>query len=90
MWKWVQENQQIPYEQFTKFYEDLTIFVASQREAYFGIEKDCQLIANNNNTLLEVFPNNLYNKLLGCQKINFEYGFLSEKTTATFKTKIEQ
>lgn len=90
MWKWVQENQQIPYDQFTKFYEDLTIFVASQREAYFGIEKDCQLIANKNNTLLEVFPNNLYNKLLGCQKINFEYGFLSEKTTATFKNKVEQ
>jgi hypothetical protein len=88
-WKWVQENQQIPYEEFTKFYADLSNFITSQREGYFNIEKECQLIANKNNTLLDTFPNNIYNKFLGCERIKFEYGFLSDSTVAVFKSKKE-
>lgn len=88
-WKWVQENQQIPYEQFTMFYTDLSNFITSQREGYFNIEKDCQLIANKNNTMLDTFPNNMYNKILDCEHIQFEYGFLSDSTVNVFKTKKE-
>jgi hypothetical protein len=53
-WKWLQENQPIPYDDFTKFYVDLSNFISSQREGYFDIEKECQLIANQNNTLLDI------------------------------------
>lgn len=89
-WKWLQENQQIPYEEFTKFYSDLSSFIATQREGYFGIEKQCQEISQANNAMLETFPNNLYNKILKIKRIEFKYGFLSEKTVATFKTGIEK
>lgn len=88
-WKWLQENQNIPYTEFTKFYSDLTIFVETQREAYFAIEKTCQRIAYANNTLIDTFPNNMYNKLLHCKRIQFQYGFLSDKTNNVFKTKTE-
>lgn len=88
-WKWIQENQNIPYEEFTKFYTDLSNFITEQREGYFNIEKECQLIANQNNTLLDTFPNNLYNKILNCQRIKFEYGFTSDSTEVVFKSKKE-
>jgi hypothetical protein len=88
-WKWVQENQQIPFSEFSKFYEDLSNFIAAQREGYFNIEKQCQLIANMNNTLLDTFPHNIYNKVLGCQRIKFEYGFLSDSTENVFRSKKE-
>lgn len=88
-WKWVQENQQIPFSEFTKFYADLSDFISTQREGYFKIETDCQLIANMNNTLLDTFPNNIYNKVIGCDKIKFEYGFLSDSTNQVFKSKKE-
>lgn len=83
-WKWVQENQQIPYTEFTKFYSDLSEFVFSQREAYFNIEKECMLIANQNNTMLDTFPNNIYNKILKCERIKFKYSFTSKKSKEVF------
>lgn len=89
MWKWVSENQKIPYEEFTCFYKDLSDFITSQREGYFNIEKECQTISNRNNTLLDTFPNNMYNKILGCQRIKFEYGFSSDSTDNIFKNKKE-
>lgn len=85
-WKWVKENQQIPYNEFTKFYSDLSTFIASQREGYFDLEKQCMEIAKKNNTMLSTFPNNLYNKFLNCEKIKFNYGFTSSKTKTTFET----
>lgn len=88
-WKWLQENQQIPYDEFTKFYSDLSVFITTQREGYFNIEKECQVIANRNNTLLDTFPNNIYNKVLKLNKIKFEYGFLSDSTNNVFKNKVE-
>jgi hypothetical protein len=88
-WKWLQENQQIPYSEFTKFYADLSDFITTQREGYFNIEKECQLIANRNNTLLDTFPNNIYNKVIGCQRIKFEYGLLSDSTNNVMKSKVE-
>lgn len=89
-WKWLQENQQIDYNEFTKFYADLTQFVASQREGYFNIEKECQAIANKQNVMLDVFPNNVYNRIVKCKPIDYKPGFLSEKTIATFKSGVEK
>lgn len=88
-WKWLQENQNIPYGEFTKFYADLSVFITSQREDYFNIEKECQAIANKNNTLLDTFPNNFYNRFLKLEKIKFEYGFLSDSTVNVFRSRRE-
>jgi len=89
-WKWLQENQQIPYDQFTTFYSDLSVFITTQREGYFNIEKECIALSNLNNAMLDTFPNNLYNKFVGCKKLTADYGFLSTKTRETFKTKTEK
>lgn len=88
-WKWVSENQKIPYEEFTAFYADLSNFVEQQRKEYYNIELDCQYIAQSNNTMLDTFPNNIYNKVLKCNTIQFEYGFLSDKTDSVFTNKKE-
>jgi hypothetical protein len=83
-WKWVQENQQIPFVEFSKFYSDLSVFIEEQREGYYKLEVECQQIAVSNNTLLDTFPNNFYNKFLGCKHIEFQYGFLSDSTISVF------
>lgn len=88
-WKWVQENQSIPFEEFTSFYKDLSSFIEKQREEYFSLEKQAQLIAYQNNILLDTIPNNIYNKFLNCKHIDFEYGFLSDSTKTVFKNKEE-
>lgn len=88
-WKWVQENQPIPYSEFTKFYEDISQFIQSQRQGLLNIEKLAQENSRANNTLLETFPNVLYSKVLGLEKINYSPGFTSTKTKTVFKTGIE-
>jgi hypothetical protein len=86
-WKWLQENQPIDYNTFSQFYADLSAFIADKREGYFNIEKECQLLAAQNNMLLDTFPNNFYNKILNCERIQFEYGYLSDSTKQMFKIK---
>jgi hypothetical protein len=88
-WKWVSRYPDIDYNQFTAFYADLSSYIEKQRDGYFSIEKTCQLIANQNNTLLDTFPNNLYNKVLKIERINFQYGFLSDSTNNVFARRIE-
>jgi hypothetical protein len=85
-WKWVHENQNIPYEEFTRFYTDLSRFIETQREAYYGLEVQCQTLATSNNMLLDTFPNNMYNKIINRPHITFKYGFLSDSTRKVFNT----
>lgn len=63
-WKWLQENQPVPYEQFTKFYADLSGFIESKRAEIYSIEQQKQSIVATQHVLLGSFPNNWYNKLL--------------------------
>ena len=86
-WKWLQETKQISFSEFSDFYSKLSEFIRSERQSYFKIEMRCQDIANKNNTLLDTFPNNMYNKVIGCKRINFEYGFAGEKKTNIFTLK---
>lgn len=88
-WKWVQENQPIPFEEFTAFYKDLSAFIEGQRKGYFDLEKECLTLAKQNNILLDTFPNNVYNKLLGLKHIDFNYGFTSDSTNQIFDSGIE-
>ena len=88
-WKWVRENQQIPHSEFTYFYKDLSSYIETQRDQYFAIEKQCQVLAKDFNVYISTFPNLLYAKLLGIKSIEFEYGFLSDHTNSVFKSKVE-
>ena len=88
-WKWLQENQPIPYNEFTKFYEHLINFIQSQRAGLLDIEKQSQDIAKRNNTLLDTFPNVMYNKVLNLPRIDYKPGFTSTRTQKVFKTGIE-
>lgn len=88
-WKWLQENQPVPYSEFTSFYADLSSFIESQRAGYLEIELRSQEVAKSNNTLLELFPNNLYNIFLNRPKIDYKPGFTSTKTAQVFDTGIE-
>jgi hypothetical protein len=83
-WKWVQENQHIPYNEFVDFYRDLSHFIEAQREAYYALEVECQSIAYQHNTLLDTFPNNFYNRIIGRPHLEFKYGFLSDSTIKVF------
>lgn len=89
-WKWLQENQPIPYSEFTKFYADLSSFVESQRAGYLALEVKSQGIARDNNTMLDCVPNNIYNKFLNRSHIDYKPGFTSSKTIQVFKSGLEE
>lgn len=88
-WKIVHENQNIPYNEFTTFYADLSNFVTSQREEYYKLETQAMSIVQQQNSMLDSFPNNIYNKILDIKKLNYSPGFTSYKTETVFKDKSE-
>lgn len=88
-WKIVHENQNIPYDKFTTFYADLSNFVTSQREEYYKLETQAMSIVQQQNSMLDSFPNNIYNKVLDIKKLNYSPGFTSSKTETVFKNKSE-
>ena len=85
-WKWVHENQNIPFEEFTVFYRDLSNFIESKREQYFQLEMQAQDLVNAHNMLIDTFPHNLYNKILKREPLVFSYGFLSDSTRKVFES----
>lgn len=89
-WKWLQENQPVPYNEFTRFYADLSQFVESQRAGYLALEVKSQNIAKANNILLQTFPNNIYNKVLNRSQIDYKPGFTSIRTRQVFEHGIEE
>lgn len=88
-WKMVHENQPIPYDQFTSFYKDLSNFVTSQRESYFNLERQAMEVIQQQNGMLDSFPNNLYNAVLKIEKLKYSPGFTSTQTERVFDSKIE-
>ena len=88
-WKIVHENQNIPYNEFTAFYADLSNFVTSQREEYYKLETQAMSIVQKQNSMLDSFPNNIYNRVLDIKKLKYNPGFTSYKTETVFKDKSE-
>ena len=89
-WKIVHENQPIPYDKFSAFYADLSKFVTTQREDYYKLEKQAMSIIQQQNSMLDSFPNNMYNKVLDIPKLQYNPGFTSTKTEEVFKTHKEE
>lgn len=88
-WKWVHENQRVPYEEFTVFFKELSVYIETWRKEYNDLEVECQQLAKSHNLLIDTFPNNLYNKIIGRPHLKYEYGFLSDSTNKVFSTKKE-
>lgn len=86
-WKWMQENQNIPYHEFTYFYKNLTAFVTDQYATLSRIEREKQEIVATQNTMIKTFPNNIYNKWLKIKPLEYKPGFVSENTKKLFNLK---
>lgn len=85
-WKWVHENQNIPFEEFTSFYRELSAFVTEQYSGVFELEREKQLIVNKHNELISLYPNNFYNRFfLHIPPMVYKYGFVSDATRSLFK-----
>jgi len=83
-WKWMQENQNIPYEQFTQFYANLVEFTTERYSVLLSIEKARQDIVRNHNRLIAVFPNTLYNRYLKIKPLEYKFGYVSDSTKKLF------
>ena len=84
-WKWNQENQQIPYEEFTSFYKDLSNFTSLRFNENNNIEREKQSIVRNHNIVITTFPGNIYNHFLKIQPLKYKAGFIDSETSKLFK-----
>jgi hypothetical protein len=83
-WKWVQENQNIPFEEFTHFYKQLSGFISQRFDENLAIENRKLDIVQQQNLLISTFPNNVYNWFLKIKPLNYKVGFISEQTKQKF------
>lgn len=89
-WKWVQENQPVPFAEFTHFYNQISEYVEKQRNGFFSLEKECMSLATAHDNLLQSFPNNMYNLFVNRKRLLHTYSILSEKAIQSYQTKLEQ
>lgn len=75
-WKWLQENQQIDMETFSKFYANLSTFVEERYQDNMKIERQKQETVRQQNLYLDSFPNNIYNKALNKEKLIYKKGVI--------------
>ena len=83
-WKWVQENQQIPYTEFTCFYKELSAFITEQYAVNSKIELQKQQVVKEHNTLIKTFPGVIYNYFIGVEPLVYKEGFISEQSKKLF------
>ena len=84
--KLIVESQLVPPSDITAFYTDLSRYIEQNRNQYYNLEVQRQSIVEAQGVLLDKFPNNLYNRLLGLNKIEYNYAFLSDSTNTVFQT----
>lgn len=85
-WKWVSENQQISYEEFTTFYKELSKFISERYQDNMAIEEQKQELVRKHNLIISVYPNNIVNKyILGIDKLVYKEGYITEFTKNKFK-----
>ena len=83
-WKWVHENQQIDYNQFTKFYADLSSFTEGRYAENNAIEKQKQENVKRQNLLISTFPGVIYNHFMKIKPLKYNKGFLTKETKDLF------
>lgn len=83
-WKWLHENQNIDYNEFTKFYSDLSVFTTERYKENNSIERKKQEIVKLHNFMLSTFPGVIYNHFFKFNQLNYKEGFISEDTKVLF------
>lgn len=68
-WELAKNKYQVSYEIFKVFYHNLTKFIADYEHAYTLLEERCLNIVTLQNSSLEVFPNNVYNKMFKIERL---------------------
>ena len=83
-WKWVHENQQFDYNEFTKFYSDLSNFTSERYKENNSMERRKQEIAKMHNFLIQTFPGVIYNQFFKFNQLEYKEGFVTDETKALF------
>lgn len=83
-WKWVKENQQIDYNEFTKFYTDLSNFTSERYKENNSLERRKQQIVKEQNVLISTFPGVIYNYFLKFDPLEYKAGFITQETKTLF------
>ena len=86
-WKWVKENQPMPYAEFSSFYVNLVEFTKERYSQVLAIERQRQSIVQSHNKNITVFPNNIYNRYLKIKPIEYKAGYISDSTRKLFNIK---
>lgn len=60
-WKWLQENQNIDYSEYTQFYLDLSNYIETKRNDFYLIDLEAQKLVMNQNNYLMKWPNKFIN-----------------------------
>lgn len=84
-WKWLHENQQIDYTEFTKFYSDLSAFTRERFSENSAIEQRKQSICKSHNLLISTFPGIIFNYFFKFDELQYKEGFITPETEALFK-----
>lgn len=83
-WKWVKENQPIDYNEFTKFYTDLSNFTLERYKENNSLERRKQQIVKEQNVLISTFPGVIYNYFLRFEPLEYKAGFITQETRTLF------
>ena len=83
-WKWLHENQNIDYNEFTKFYSDLSNFTQERYKENISLERNKQKIAKLHNFLIQTFPGVIYNHFFKFKKLEYKEGFVTQETKTLF------
>lgn len=73
-WKWLQENQNIDYNEYTKFYIDLSNYIEIKRTEMYQIDLEVQKLVLNQNNFIMSWPNKFINNWI------FKYPLLNFET----------
>lgn len=83
-WKWVHENQQVDYREFSKFYSDLSEFAKERFKSNSSIEAQKQEMVKFHNLSISTFPGIIYNYFLKIKPLVYTNGFVTQETAALF------
>lgn len=83
-WKWAQENQNIDFNTFSSFYRQLSQFIRERYQDNMIIEQQKQNTVKKYNTMLEVFPNNILNKIVKVKPLVYKRGYVSDEVKKKF------
>lgn len=86
-WKWVHENQNIPYSEFTSFYKELSGFITQRFAENNAIERNKQSVVRKQNEILTTFPGIVYNYFMNIPLLEYHKGFVSIESAKLFAQK---